>query len=254
MSKIFISHSTRNKNLVEKWIEFMQIGMGVSREDIFCSSLCGAISTGEDFNDVIRCHLKESEYVIALVTSEYLDSKFCIMELGAAWVMDNTICLLLADGIEHSQLNDMPLRNLQMRYIEREEDIFAMYSELSTKNIISNTNLGELNKKLPSFMEYIKGQSRNGIVPDQDGFYHCIVEKERMVPAPYRCYKIKGNLLLPGIDTKDETHWLFFKAGVYDNLRAGMRVKIKVHSTECKDFSDIESPRNIYPDYLTVEN
>ena len=47
MSRLFISHSTNDKAAVEQFIDFLVLGMGISRSDIFCSSQKGTLPTGK---------------------------------------------------------------------------------------------------------------------------------------------------------------------------------------------------------------
>ena len=49
MSRLFISHSTNDKAEVEQLIDFLVLGMGVARSDIFCTSQNGTFSAGEHF-------------------------------------------------------------------------------------------------------------------------------------------------------------------------------------------------------------
>ena len=49
MEKLFISYCTKNQELVEKFIEFLQLGMGVKKEDIFCTADLELLVTGENF-------------------------------------------------------------------------------------------------------------------------------------------------------------------------------------------------------------
>lgn len=86
MKGVFISHSTKNRELVEQFVEFLKLGMGVENSRIFCTSENGTLPTGRNFVEIIRQEVQEREMVIALITPEYLQSRFCMMELGAAWV------------------------------------------------------------------------------------------------------------------------------------------------------------------------
>lgn len=255
MSTIFISHSSKDRKLAEIWCEFLQIGMGVPREDIFCSSLNRAIATGEDFIRTIKEHMDGCQMVIALITEEYLSSKFCLMELGAAWMLNSNLCPLLGGNVDYSNLDNTPLKSIQMRKILSEEDICDIYSEMSENKLISKLNIGEFHRRLPEFMKKVRENTgeEEYIIPDKEGYYRFFIEKERTVPSPYRCYKIKGKLLIDGIDTDNETHWVFFKKGVYDDLKKGMYVRMKIGATERKSFPDIGRARNIYPDELLVE-
>lgn len=95
MGKIFISYSSKNKELTEKFIEFLQLGMGIGREDIFCTVSAHTLKTGEPFIEAIRKELKDCEAVISLITEDYLNSKFCLIEAGAAWAMSKRYFPLL---------------------------------------------------------------------------------------------------------------------------------------------------------------
>ncbi|MCM1161340.1 MAG: toll/interleukin-1 receptor domain-containing protein [Roseburia sp.] len=257
MKGIFISHSTQNGDLVEHVVELLQSGMGIGRERIFCTSLNGALPTGRDFVSIIKENMRECEMVIALITREYLESAFCMMELGAAWVQTDYLCPILAGNVDYKDLAETPLKSIQMRKLGNENDFFAIFDEMSKREIITFRDTMQFNKKLKEFMKDIVKYSSEGrglICPDLDGYYEAKVEKVRKVPELYRCYKIMGNLDLKdnGIEKMEETHWIFFKAGVYDDLKEGDVIRLKVGKTERRKFSDIGWARNIYPDELLV--
>ena len=45
------------------------------------------LETGYSFIEKIRKNLQECETVISIITEEYLESAFCLVEMGAAWAM-----------------------------------------------------------------------------------------------------------------------------------------------------------------------
>lgn len=256
MNGIFISHSTKNKELAEQVDELLQLGMGLGREKIFCTSFKETLPTGQDFISMIKQNMKDCKMVIALITPEYLQSKFCVMELGAAWVQASYFCPVLAGGVDYKDLADTPLKSLQMRKIEQEDDWFAIYDEMVEQQIISKMGSRQFNAKLKDFLEHSLIRSAKGgmlVYPDASSLYHITVESVRKVREPYRCYKIKGKLVLDQ-DAKsqrdDETHWIFFKAGIFADLKEGDMVQLKVGKTERKYFKDIGWARNIYPEEL----
>jgi hypothetical protein len=86
MTDIFISHSTKDKHLVEKLVDLLKEGIGVPDEAIFCSSLDGhGIPLGEDFNAYMKEKIQKPKLVLLLMTPAYMESWFCLMEVGAAW-------------------------------------------------------------------------------------------------------------------------------------------------------------------------
>ena len=59
MKKVFISFSSKNQQLAEKFLEFLQLGMGLRRRDVFCTALPETLQTGENFMDSIRPQMEE---------------------------------------------------------------------------------------------------------------------------------------------------------------------------------------------------
>lgn len=256
MNGIFISHSTKDRELVEHIVELLQLGMGMEHHKIFCTSLDGTLPTGEDFIKIIRDNVKDRGMVLAVITPEYLKSQFCMMELGAAWVEAEYLCPILAQGTEHQDLEASPLANIQMRKADQERDWDVIYDELLGHGMIS-ANTARFHKKLQEFMKYIRclqGKTDSLYRPDQEGYYQVIIEAARTVPSPYRCYKIKGKLMIEGLQQflDSESHWIFYTEGAYGDLKAGDQVRLKISKTERRRFSDIGFARNIYPGDLRV--
>lgn len=78
--RIFISHATKNKEVVLKFAEFLE---SVSSEiEVFCSSENGSIKVGKDFIKTIFEELNSSALFIPVLSKEYYESRFCMIELG----------------------------------------------------------------------------------------------------------------------------------------------------------------------------
>jgi hypothetical protein len=90
IQKIFISHSSKDKKIVEHFIELLEF-IGLSNKQIFCTSFEGyGIEYGEDFLDRIRQELDEKVLVIFLLSHNFYESPVCLCEMGAVWVKSNT--------------------------------------------------------------------------------------------------------------------------------------------------------------------
>lgn len=252
MSKIFISHSSENKELVKMLVEFLQIGMGVNGNDIFCTSLPRSLPTGEAFIEKIKKELKESEAVIFLITEEYLKSLFCITEMGAAWALGKQIYPLLTVKVE--KLNRTPLLGLQMRFLNSADDLSVIYDEFCENGITMGRRTAEYNRRLPKFIEdvnrTVKGDCQ--LKKYGDGYYYTEITKVRKVPSPYRCYRIKGHVDSWTGENEAKSDWLFFREGVYPELKEGDRVKFKIYKTEIRSFPGLGLAKNIYPAELEI--
>lgn len=88
MTGIFVSHAVADRALAELLVDFLMDGIGVPGSDIFCSSINGhGNPLTYDFNQNMRDQIHDPKLVILLMTPAYMDSQFCLMELGATWAM-----------------------------------------------------------------------------------------------------------------------------------------------------------------------
>ena len=86
MTDIFISHAVADKSLADKFVAFLKEAIGVPSRSIFCSSIDGQnIPLGHDFNEYMKEQIQNPNLVILLMTPRYMESWFCLMELGATW-------------------------------------------------------------------------------------------------------------------------------------------------------------------------
>ncbi len=89
MSDIFISHAVADQALAKLLVGFLKEAIGVPEKAIFCSSVKGHhIPLSVDFNTYIKQKIQRPKLVILLMTPAYMESSFCLMELGAAWAQD----------------------------------------------------------------------------------------------------------------------------------------------------------------------
>lgn len=87
-SRIFLSHAAVDSDLAEAFESLLSKATGIPSSHIFCSSLEGqGVPKGKDFVSYIRSEVEKAEAVVALITPAYLDSAFCMAELGAAWAL-----------------------------------------------------------------------------------------------------------------------------------------------------------------------
>ena len=101
MSEIFISHAVADHKLAKLLVDFLKEAIGVPTSAIFCSSVKGHdIPLGEDFNDYIKQRIQNPKLVMLLMTPAYVESSFCLMELGAAWAQSATSFAIVVSPIE----------------------------------------------------------------------------------------------------------------------------------------------------------
>ena len=95
--KIFISHSSKDKDVVEKFIDhILMLGIGLSSDDIFCTSIEDlAIKNGEEIRNHIQSNIQNADFSILLISNNYKNSEICLNEMGAVWAYNNNVRLYL---------------------------------------------------------------------------------------------------------------------------------------------------------------
>lgn len=149
--RVFISHASKNKEIVVRFSRFLEdINSDI---DVFCSSEKGSIKVGSDFVETIFKELNECDVFIPIISKEYYDSKFCMIELGVAYsyfrgkFQKNGESYIYPFALYPVQkgyaLSGTPLSNLQTGDISDKEDLRGFLKYLSSeKGIIigSGTN------------------------------------------------------------------------------------------------------------------
>jgi len=82
--KTFISHATADREIASKFVDLLQLGVGIEREQIFFSSYPAGIPNAEYFVSHILKEINDSQLVIAILSHAYFKSQFCLAEAGAA--------------------------------------------------------------------------------------------------------------------------------------------------------------------------
>lgn len=111
MSKsVFISHAVKDKALAREIVDLIEDGIGVPENEIFCSSLDGyGIPSGKNFVTFIQTQMLEPKIVVLILTPAYFESKFCVSELGAAWIKSHALFPILVPPLQHSDIKDVLL-------------------------------------------------------------------------------------------------------------------------------------------------
>lgn len=104
--KIFISHSSYDKDIVEKFVDhILQLGIGIKPEDIFCTSIEDlGIRNGEDIRKHIHENICNVDYSFLMISKNYKASEICLNEMGAVWAYDNNVRLYILPDVDFKEI------------------------------------------------------------------------------------------------------------------------------------------------------
>ncbi len=103
--KLFVSHSGRDSEIADAFVNFMY-KIGLSDEQIICTSKPGThIPAGEDIYDYLKNQLADEKiYAIFLLSDNYYVSTVCLNEMGAIWLKKAESLSLLVPGFDFKDI------------------------------------------------------------------------------------------------------------------------------------------------------
>lgn len=136
--KVFISHSSKNKEVVLRFAEFLE---DIQNDiEVFCSSEKGSIKIGTDFVRSVFEQLDECDLFIPILSAEYFESKFCMIELGVAYSyyskkfanagLEYILPFALAPLSPGDALSGSPLSHLEVFSLSQETDIASFLKSI----------------------------------------------------------------------------------------------------------------------------
>ena len=94
--RVFVSHSSRDQQIVRGVVDFLTSSMAIADREIRCTTLPDtALPVGAHSSTRLRQDLNTAEIVICLLTRDSVASDWVLLELGAAWGMGKTIVPLV---------------------------------------------------------------------------------------------------------------------------------------------------------------
>ena len=131
-NKIFISHSTKNKEVADMLSDFL-ILLKVLNEDIFCSSRLG---NGVDkiISDEVKKEIQKSSVFFLILSKEYYESAYCLNEAGIAWYLDEVTSIPIGlPEISHEKMLGFLDGEYILRRINNDMDVAYLVDVVQEK-------------------------------------------------------------------------------------------------------------------------
>lgn len=104
ITKVFISHASKDSEYVEEMIEVLE-SIGLDSNQIFCTSFEGyGIELGDNFLDSIKDELSSDSLVIFILSKNFYESPVCLCEMGATWVLAKEHIPVLIPPLDYSDV------------------------------------------------------------------------------------------------------------------------------------------------------
>ena len=130
MAKVFISHSSKDKDIILLFKDIiLKAGIGLSDDEIFfTSSPETGVPVGGNIPEYIKQKLKDCDCAFLMISENYKDSEICLNEMGAAmvlgkrlipivlynydfdkvgWLIDHSLCIRIDNEERLDEIRDL---------------------------------------------------------------------------------------------------------------------------------------------------
>jgi len=127
---IFISHSSRDLEIVHELVELLKAALPIRSGEIRCTSLDGyRLPGGARVESRLREEVKSAAVLLGLVTPKSIESQYVMFELGARWGSERPLFPLVVFG-EDMRLVRGPLASLNVLDISNQAQLHQLVSDL----------------------------------------------------------------------------------------------------------------------------
>ncbi len=185
--KIFISHSSKDRLIVDAFVENILIsGCGISEKNVFCTSIEGlGIKNGNDFREHILKELLEADYSFLLISNNYKKSDICLNEMGASWAIKNIeVKPFLFPNLEFNSIGTI----YSVKQASKLNDGFALdelFEEITLKYNI-NKSISRWNKYKDKFLEILEKYRKDNLIamnPSPDEYFNQFIKENISINA-----------------------------------------------------------------------
>ncbi|MBY0207076.1 toll/interleukin-1 receptor domain-containing protein [Paenibacillus cucumis (ex Kampfer et al. 2016)] len=151
MTKIFISHASADRELVNPLMDLLQTQFDLRRENFFNTS-DQQLRVGGNWVEQIRNGMQEADLIMPIFTPSYFQSVFCLCELGAAWVNEENLVPLIVPPLTYRALDDTPYRAItQTISLGNEEGLSQLWDAFIDRGIGQKPNMTRFMSRTKTF-------------------------------------------------------------------------------------------------------
>lgn len=156
-NKIFISHSSKDKAIVQLFVDdILQLGIGLRPEHIFCTSIEDmGIKNGEDIRKHIHENIKNADYSILLISKNYKKSEICLNEMGAVWAYDNKVRFYILPDADIDSIGWLCNPKIAER-IDSSIALDELHEQLQQYYSLQNESITSWSRQREKFLQDIK--------------------------------------------------------------------------------------------------
>ncbi|MDE6480965.1 MAG: toll/interleukin-1 receptor domain-containing protein [Muribaculaceae bacterium] len=155
-TRIFISHSSKDKDLLTEFLDEILIdGIGLKSSEIYCTSIEGlGIRNGEDMRKHIQDNISQCDYAFIILSENYKNSEICLNEMGAVWALNKTVKLFTIPPVSYDSLGWL-MEVKQVHRLNNNSGLNELYDEM-TERYSLNKNATQWDRHKNKFIKFVE--------------------------------------------------------------------------------------------------
>jgi TIR domain len=154
--ELFISHAHEDKDLAERLVTAIELGLRVPSGAIRCTSLPGYdLAPGADFIEALKDELTGASCVVGLWTPRSAKSQWFLFELGAAWGLSSK-ALFLSLGSDALRNPPAGFRSIHASQLSDSAQLRRFFEELARITAWPTNNRLAAEDRLDDLAEFAK--------------------------------------------------------------------------------------------------
>jgi len=131
--KLFVSHSSKDVELVRLLVTLLRSALNLSAKEIRCTSVDGyRLPGGADTVEQLRREVHDAQAFVGVISAASLESMYVTFELGARWGAQKHLLPILTPGADPSILSG-PLSGINALRCDNAAQIHQLINDLGTE-------------------------------------------------------------------------------------------------------------------------
>lgn len=131
-------------------MDMLQTQFNITRDDFFLTS-DEELEVGGNWIEEIRKGVEEAKIIMPLITPNFLESQFCLCELGAAWVNQKALVPVIIPPLDHHALSNTPYRTWAQAITLNTVKDLSRLAEAMKKKEVGDVNIVRFTSRAESF-------------------------------------------------------------------------------------------------------
>lgn len=176
--RVFISHAASDKPLAGL-VERLLIMSGVPRDRVFYSSdRATGVPAGRGSREVLKEMLRDDPFVIEVISNTFMTRPMCLMELGAAWVMEVPTFPIVVPPLSRAEIIAQ-IGDVHLPRLGSEEELDELFDELhgwllehlevTVRAAVWNPAVRDFRRDLPQALAALDAATAQTVPPDAVG-------------------------------------------------------------------------------------